>query len=80
MHRSLDRLPALVRNHMQLDPFVGHLYLFANKRRDRLKTLYWDRSGFAIWVKRVEACTFAISSGEPGAKRLEIAAEQLGHR
>jgi transposase len=78
MRRSFDGLHALVRDHLQLDAFAGHLYLFANKRRDRLKLLYWDRSGFAIWAKRLEAGTFAIPCGEPGAKRLEITVEELG--
>ena len=49
MRRSFDGLHALVRDHLQLDPFAGHLYLFANRRRDRLKILYWDRDGFAVW-------------------------------
>ena len=44
MRRSFDGLHALVRDHLQLDPFAGHLYLFANKRRDRLKILYWGVS------------------------------------
>jgi transposase len=78
MRRSFDGLHALVRDHLQLDAFSGHLYLFANKRRDRLKLLYWDRSGFAIWAKRLEAGTFAIPLGEPGAKRFEITVEELG--
>ena len=78
MRRSFDGLHALVRDHLQLDAFSGHLYLFANKRRDRLKLLYWDRSGFAIWAKRLEAGTFAIPSGEPGGKRFEITVEELG--
>lgn len=78
MRRSFDGLHALVRDHLQLDAFAGHLYLFANKRRDRLKLLYWDRSGFAIWAKRLEAGTFAIPSGEAGAKRIEITVEELG--
>jgi transposase len=62
----------------QLDPFAGHLYLFANKRRDRLKILYWDRDGFAIWAKRLEAGTYAIPCGEPGSRRLEISVEEFG--
>jgi transposase len=78
MRRSFDGLHALVRDHLQLDAFAGHLYLFANKRRDRLKILYWDRSGFAIWAKRLEAGTFAIPSGESGAKRSEITVEEMG--
>jgi transposase len=75
---ELRWLHALVRDHLQLDPFAGHLYLFANRRKDRLKILYWDRSGFAIWAKRLEAGAFAIPSGEPGSTRFEITVEELG--
>lgn len=78
MRRSFDGLHVLVRDHLQLDPLAGHLYLFANKRRDRLKILYWDRDGFAIWAKRLEAGTYAIPSGEAGSRRLEISAAELG--
>lgn len=78
MRRSFDGLHALVRDHLQLDAFAGHLYLFANRRKDRLKILYWDNSGFAIWAKRLEAGSFAIPSGEPGSSRFEITVEELG--
>ncbi len=78
MRRSFDGLHALVRDHLQLDAFAGHLYLFANRRKDRLKILYWDRSGFAIWAKRLEQGAFAIPSGEPGSTRFEITIEELG--
>jgi len=78
MRRSFDGLHALVRDHLQLDAFAGHLYLFANKRKDRLKVLYWDRSGFAIWAKRLEEGVFAIPSGESGATGSEITVEELG--
>jgi transposase len=78
MRRSFDGLHALVRDHLQLDVFAGHLYLFANRKKDRLKLLYWDNSGFAIWAKRLEAGTFAIPSGEPGSRRFEITVEELG--
>jgi transposase len=77
MRRSFDGLHALVRDHLELDPFAGHLYLFANKRRDRLKILYWDRDGFAVWYKRLEEGTYAVPSGEPGARRFEITTEEL---
>jgi hypothetical protein len=78
MRRSFDGLHALVRDHLQLDPLAGHLYLFANKRRDRLKILYWDRDGFAIWAKRLEMGTYAIPCGEPGGRGLEISSGELG--
>ena len=47
MRRSFDGLHALVRDHLKSDAFAGHLYLFSHRRKDRLKILYWDRSGFA---------------------------------
>lgn len=78
MRRSFDGLHALVRDHLQLDPFAGHLYLFANKRRDRLKILYWDQDGFAIWAKRLEAGNYVIPAGEAGAARFEITVAELG--
>ena len=78
MRRSFDGLHALVRDHLQLDAFAGHLYLFANKRKDRLKILYWDRDGFSIWAKRLEEGSYAIPSGEPGSHRFEITVGELG--
>jgi len=78
MRRSFDGLHALVRDHLQLDAFAGHLYLFANRRRDRLKILYWDHDGFAVWAKRLERGVFAIPSGDPGSTRIEITTEELG--
>jgi transposase len=78
MRRSFDGLHALVRDHLQLDAFAGQLYLFVNKRRDRLEILYWDRDGFAIWAKRLEAGNYAIPSGAPGSTRFEITVEELG--
>ena len=78
MRRSFDGLHGLVRDHLQLDAFAGHLYLFTNRRKDRLKILYWDRDGFAIWAKRLETGCYAIPAGEAGAQRCEITCEELG--
>jgi transposase len=78
MRRSFDGLHALVRDHLQWDAFAGHLYIFSNRRRDRVKILYWDRDGFAVWAKRLEAGVFAIPSADPGATRIEITTEELG--
>ena len=79
MRKSFDGLHQLVRDYLQLDAFAGHLFVFTSRRRDRLKILYWDRDGFAVWSKRLEEGTYAMpltdSAGEP---RREITAQELG--
>jgi transposase len=52
--KSIDGLAAIVEQEMGLDVFGSHLFLFCNKNRTRLKVLYWDRTGFALWYKRLE--------------------------
>jgi len=59
LRRSIDGLSAIVRERFELDPLAGHLFLFRNRRGDRLKILAWDRSGFWILYKRLEQGTFA---------------------
>ncbi len=79
MRRSFDGLYALVNGTMQLNAFEGHLFVFSNRRKDRLKILYWDRDGFAIWAKRLEEGTYAMPfTGAGGEHRQEITAQELG--
>jgi transposase len=54
MRKGFDGLFALVETVIQEDPFSGHLFVFRNQRRDRLKVLWWDRDGLAIFYKRLE--------------------------
>ena len=78
MRKSFDTLHALVRDTLELDVFAGHLFVFANRRRDRVKILYWDRDGLAIWAKRLEQGTYAMPFTELGEMRLELTAQELG--
>lgn len=58
MRKSIDGLSVLVEQELELDPFAAQLFVFSNRRRDKLKILYWDRSGFALWYKRLEKARF----------------------
>lgn len=93
MRKGFDGLFALVENVIREDPFSGHLFVFRNRRRDRLKVLWWDRDGLAIFYKRLERGSYqfpmdagvqasvvksAISNADgTAAARCEIRSDEL---
>jgi transposase len=64
LRRSIDGLAALMRERFDLDPLSGHLFLFRNRRGDRLKILAWDQGGFWVLHKRLERGTFVWPAEE----------------
>jgi transposase len=77
MRNGFDGLCALVRNVFQADPLDGSLFLFVNRRGDRMKVLWWDRDGLALFYKRLEAGTFETLRADGEAATMEIDASEL---
>jgi transposase len=75
---AFDRLAALTRQVLCLDPASGALFLFLNRRRNRLKALWWDRNGYTILYKRLARGTFPVPEAAPSdCACLEISSEDL---
>ena len=66
-----------MRNVFQADPLDGSLFLFVNRRGDRIKAMWWDRDGLALFYKRLESGTFEMLRAEGEAATVEIDATQL---
>ena len=81
MRRSFDGLCGMTEQILQQDPLSGHLFLFRNRNRDRLKILYWDRDGLAIWYKRLESGTWQLPTdlqqGRDDTGAAEITTDEL---
>jgi len=77
LRKSFDGLCGLVESVFQGNVLDGHLFLFLNKRRDRIKALWWDRDGLAIWYKRLERGSFEMPRASDRAPHLELDATEL---
>jgi transposase len=75
LRKGSDGLAQLVRDRVAEDPLSGHLFVFRNRRRDRMKILYWDRDGFALWYKRLEKGVFRFPEAKNG--RVEVTPAEM---
>jgi transposase len=82
MRKSFDGLYALTRQQMGLDPLSGRLFVFINRRATQMKVLYFDRSGYCVWSKRLEQGRFlsdwrAVSTREMDWTGLKLLLEGI---
>lgn len=78
LRRGFDGLAAAARSVIRQDPLSGHVFAFLNRRRDRMKLLVWDRTGYLLLYKRLEQGTFRLSTvPAPGARHVEVDAGEL---
>lgn len=78
IRKAFDGLSAAVREVLRENPLSGHLFVFRNRRGDRLKILFWDRSGYCLFYKRLERGTFRLPAEvDESASHLEMEAAEL---
>ncbi|MGC9336287.1 MAG: IS66 family insertion sequence element accessory protein TnpB [Anaerolineae bacterium] len=72
MRYGFPKLSMLAEHLMGQDPFSGHLFVFFNRRGDKCKILFWDRTGFCLWYKRLEEGTFETLPAKPDQATIEV--------
>jgi transposase len=79
LRRGFDGLAAATRSLIGADPMSGHVFVFLNRRRNRIKLLVWDRTGWVLLYKRLERGTFRVpTEPELGQRHVEVDAGELG--
>lgn len=77
MRKGFNGLSGLVRQHLRHDLLSGDVFIFLNRRRDRIKLLVWDRNGFVVWYKVLERGTFELPQAAGAALELSWTDLQL---
>lgn len=77
MRKGFEGLYALVRDRLELEPLSGHVFLFSNAQRNRLKLIFWDGSGLWVCAKRLERGRFRWPTAEQGQAKVVLSQEEL---
>ena len=77
IRKSFDGLLGIIRSSLHADPLTPTFFVFFNKDRNKLKILYWDNDGFAIWYKRLEKGTFHLTLPDTGKTSVTLTRAQL---
>ena len=77
MRKQIDSLAALVEDVLEQDPFSQSLFVFCNRRRDKLKILFWQRNGFWLWYRRLERERFRWPQTEEASSAIEVSVREL---
>jgi transposase len=77
MRKGFDGLGAIVSRELLQSPLSGDIFIFLNKRRNRIKLLHWQGDGFALYCKRLERGTYELPRASTASAGMEISAQQL---
>ena len=77
MHWGFERLAGIVREQMRYDPLSGHLFVFHNRRGDRIKLLFWDEDGYAVFYKLLQQGVFRLPRVEANQSCISLTASEL---
>jgi len=77
MRKGFEGLYGLVRDNLQCEPLSGHIFVFSNRQRNRLKLLFWDNSGLWVCAKRLEKGRFGWPAAASGQAKVVLSHEEL---
>lgn len=77
LRNNIDGLALMVQRQFKLDPFSNSLFVFCNRKKNKLKILFWDKNGFWLYYRRLEKGTFNWPSKEDGEKTISVTEQQF---